>query len=101
MNLKAIMGLCLLSCSVSLSGCTTITKYEPLIYTIEIPAALRTCSGLPKRPTGVYTEREVGEFIAKLNDARLNCKLKLKELTALIDKQNANALKLKEEWGQK
>jgi hypothetical protein len=68
---------------------------------VEIPAALRTCSGLPKRPTGIYTQREVGEFIIKLNSARLDCKLKLKEIIGLIDKQNENALKLKEEWGQK
>jgi hypothetical protein len=86
---------------VALAGCAATTKYGPLIYTVEIPAALRTCAGLPTRPSGVYTEREVAEFIIKLNAARRDCKLKLKEIVNLIDKQNENALKLKEEWGQK
>lgn len=80
-----------------MSGCgTTVTKYEPLIYTVEVPEALRSCANLPKRPSGTYTEREVAEFIARLDNARKDCKTKLEELVGLIDNQNKNALAAKE-----
>lgn len=85
----------LLCSSVLLSACqTTITKYEPLIYTFDIPQSLRSCANLPKRPTGNYTQKDVGEFIARLDTARRDCKTKLGELVDLIDRQNANALEL-------
>lgn len=81
------------SLSGALAGCQTIvTKYEPLIYTVEVPQALRSCAGLPKRPVGEYTERDVAEFIIRLNAARKDCKIKLKELVDLIERQNANAI---------
>ena len=89
--------MCLLFSVVVLSGCgTTVTKYEPLIYTVEVPEALRSCANLPKRPHDTYTEREVSEFIARLDDARKDCKTKLEELVGLIDRQNENALAVKE-----
>jgi len=95
------MALLLLSLVIPLTGCGTIIKYEPLIYTVEVPEALRTCASLPPRPSGTYTQREVSLFIVRLDNARKDCKIKLEELVKLIDVQNQNALELKNERTKK
>lgn len=65
-----------------------------MIYKIEIPESLRTCAGLPKKPSGQYSQREVMEFIARLDESRRDCKTKLELLVGMIDKSNANAQKV-------
>lgn len=79
-----------------MTGCKTTEKYNQLIYTIEIPVALRDCADLPKRPSGEYTQREVAAFIARLNDARKDCKNKLHSLRDLVDDQNRNVNEMRE-----
>lgn len=95
------MAVLVVSLSGPLTACTTITKYEPLIYTVEVPEALRNCSPLPQRPTGDYTQRDVAAFIKRLEAARKDCKMKLKELGNLVDRYNANAQSMKDDFDDK
>ena len=69
--------------SVLLTGCSHVQIFKP--QPINIPAAQYQCENPTTRPTGdIIMESQVAEYVASLEATIPDCKLRLKELQAII-----------------
>lgn len=44
---------------------------------VAVPAGLLTCKPAPKKPSGEYTQRDVGVYVVGLHEAHADCESKL------------------------
>jgi hypothetical protein len=74
---------------VSLTGCAGKEHVEVIRPPLNIPAGMYQCEDSTPRPSGeVIMESEVARYIASVEYSNKDCKLRLKELSIIVNCYN-------------
>lgn len=99
--LLPILAFCFMM--ISLTGCTGRVHTEIVRPPLNIPEQMYQCEDGINRPTGqTIMESEIARYIASIEFANKDCKLRLKELAVIIkcyNDKNCNVEKLIEYVG--
>ena len=83
---------CVALLTLSLSGCAWFEPKvveKPVPVVVHVPEELRECPGLPAKPTGDYTQRDVADYLAQLSRVAQTCKVRLDAVDDILDRQEA------------
>lgn len=85
--IRTVMGLLLLSFSMLFVACTPTQVMVPKIEvrSPHIPEAMLTCLPRPNPPAEIRTQADVMDFLATVDTAGQDCRLKLQSVRNLLN----------------